>query len=709
MQIAAGRWLKLVVISDAMLVLIGAVITAFVGYTGLVHRMAVDRCLPQVLLKVNTLRHTRHWVILSFWAMTSLLVLVTWGQLETVAGVYTVCFLSVMWSFSIGNMLLKLRRASLPTMTRASWLTVWVACGCISAGIVGNVIERTDSLPSLVLFGALFILPVQLMLHRVQVLRLIAAMVDVRPPAERQRAAAATAAAASALSATSSSWWTPKPSPLPSPKPSPRPSPLIPQRNVAMAAAVAASSAHGMMLNRRRSTGSTPQLGLSHVSGAGGQCDLVSPLGPRRARRNSLPGVLVPPGPLPSDLTATGWSGGAVPALKERRPSLPSRPSPLAAQCGTLSEQPHLLNPLTLPPTTTAISLLNRRASTDSTAIFRRSLQRTLAPGESLGCTHTHPEATAAAERTLTSPAAPATTGAGTSTSTVAAGAVMAAGACASGGASEGAGASAAVTAAVTAAGTAAGTAAVTAAGTAAGAGGGGGGSAPCSDTEGVVGGARRSGQSGGGDSSEHDASVPDKEASVHGERACATPGPNLHGGAAGIATPSASPSASIEVSATAMGCGWRRRILGALHAWATERAQDITEKPLIYFTKHNSPRTLSTVVRYVLANEQRRWIKFVRVVPSSHAVPLDVPMPYLFLQEAYPELTIEYVTVVGAFGPSVVRKVAAELHVPYTFIFMGTFDTSLGHSFTEMGGLRIITSGELSATALAAYQLVQD
>ena len=63
-----------------MMVLVGAVITAFVGFTGLTHRMAVDRCLPQVLLQVNERRHTRHWIIFLFWVMTSFLVVMTWGE-----------------------------------------------------------------------------------------------------------------------------------------------------------------------------------------------------------------------------------------------------------------------------------------------------------------------------------------------------------------------------------------------------------------------------------------------------------------------------------------------------------------------------------------------------------------------------------------------------------------------------------------------------
>ncbi|MEP7271935.1 MAG: APC family permease, partial [Acidobacteriota bacterium] len=48
--LSAGRWLQLLVSVDAALVLSGAVLTSYVGVTGLVRRMALDRCLPQFLL-----------------------------------------------------------------------------------------------------------------------------------------------------------------------------------------------------------------------------------------------------------------------------------------------------------------------------------------------------------------------------------------------------------------------------------------------------------------------------------------------------------------------------------------------------------------------------------------------------------------------------------------------------------------------------------
>ena len=161
---AAGEWLKVWIVIDATLVLVGAVITGFVGFTGLVHRMTVDRCLPQRFLTTNECRKTRHIIIGFYWFLTSTLVLYTWGNIEVLAGVYTVAFLSVMFSFTVGNMLLKLRRSTLPTPVHVEWSIVMLANVCVAAGLIGNIISRPRSLPSLLIFGAVFILPVRFLL-----------------------------------------------------------------------------------------------------------------------------------------------------------------------------------------------------------------------------------------------------------------------------------------------------------------------------------------------------------------------------------------------------------------------------------------------------------------------------------------------------------------------------------------------------------------
>jgi len=67
-QVVGGDWLRILISVDAALVLSGAVLTSFVGVTGLVHRMTLDRCLPQFLLKTNR-RGTTHRIIVAFFLL----------------------------------------------------------------------------------------------------------------------------------------------------------------------------------------------------------------------------------------------------------------------------------------------------------------------------------------------------------------------------------------------------------------------------------------------------------------------------------------------------------------------------------------------------------------------------------------------------------------------------------------------------------------
>jgi hypothetical protein len=136
---AVGAPLAMLVSVDAVLVLSGAVLTSFVGVTGLVRRMSLDRCLPAFLLRENRWRGTQHWILLGFFALCVSILVITAGRIEALAGVYTLAFLSVMALFAIGNMLLKTRRERLPRSERASWPTVGVALVAVLVGLAGNV------------------------------------------------------------------------------------------------------------------------------------------------------------------------------------------------------------------------------------------------------------------------------------------------------------------------------------------------------------------------------------------------------------------------------------------------------------------------------------------------------------------------------------------------------------------------------------------
>ena len=90
---SGGHWLKTLIGIDAVLVLSGAVLTSYVGVIGLCRRMALDRCLPQIFLRENQWKKTNHWIILGFFALCSVILLYTNGQVDKLAGVYTLSFL----------------------------------------------------------------------------------------------------------------------------------------------------------------------------------------------------------------------------------------------------------------------------------------------------------------------------------------------------------------------------------------------------------------------------------------------------------------------------------------------------------------------------------------------------------------------------------------------------------------------------------------
>jgi hypothetical protein len=172
-SLSAGHWLGVLVSIDATLVLSGAVLTSYVGVTGLMRRMSLDRCLPQFLLQENRWRHTNHWIIIGFFLLCWSILAVTGGKIEVLAGVYTLSFLCVMALFAIGNMLLKVKRGRLPRSTRASWPKVTLALAAVLVGVIGNIMLDPSSLRIFLQYYAAVFGIVVMMFLRIQLLKLI--------------------------------------------------------------------------------------------------------------------------------------------------------------------------------------------------------------------------------------------------------------------------------------------------------------------------------------------------------------------------------------------------------------------------------------------------------------------------------------------------------------------------------------------------------
>ena len=126
-----GQWLSLMVSIDAVLVLSGGVLTAYVGVAGLIKQLAHDRCLPRFLTSTNETFQTNHWIILSFFLLCTTLYLATSGDVTILSGVFSLAFLMVLLSFALANMILKVNRPRLPRPLEASWPVVLTGENCL--------------------------------------------------------------------------------------------------------------------------------------------------------------------------------------------------------------------------------------------------------------------------------------------------------------------------------------------------------------------------------------------------------------------------------------------------------------------------------------------------------------------------------------------------------------------------------------------------
>ncbi len=175
-EIAGGLWLATLVSVNAAMVLSGAVLTSYVGVTGLVHRMTLDRCLPQFLLKTNR-RGTAYLIMVAFFLLCVSILLITQGNLGALAGVYTISFLSVMALFGIGNILLKIKRNRLPRPVRSSGFAVFLAISAVLAALVGNAVLNPAYVVVFLEYFIPTVIVVFIMLYRTTLLGIFAYLI----------------------------------------------------------------------------------------------------------------------------------------------------------------------------------------------------------------------------------------------------------------------------------------------------------------------------------------------------------------------------------------------------------------------------------------------------------------------------------------------------------------------------------------------------
>ncbi|KAH9120730.1 hypothetical protein AeMF1_007228, partial [Aphanomyces euteiches] len=176
---AAGKWAQWLVVIDSFVVLSGAVLTAYVGINGLMRRLASDRVVPALFMQKNKWRGTCHWIILSFFAIATSLVLVLDANQTQVAGVYTYSFLSLMFLFGSGCIMLKLKRQDIPRDIKAPWWCCLLGMALVFCGFMANLLGNPKTLMYFVSYFAFVLVVVFAMLERVFILRVLVVITNL--------------------------------------------------------------------------------------------------------------------------------------------------------------------------------------------------------------------------------------------------------------------------------------------------------------------------------------------------------------------------------------------------------------------------------------------------------------------------------------------------------------------------------------------------
>ena len=172
---------------DAFIVLAAALLTSFIGINGLIRRMSMDRCLPQFFLIQNPWTHTDSFILVGFYLLCVSQVIIFDCDVAALGGVYCFAFLAVMIIFSIGNMLLKVKRPSLPREVSVSWIHAILGFLSVAVALAGNVLGKPQLLTFFFVYSFLVGILVFVMFQRVTIVRALYKMLNKNEKTEDRK------------------------------------------------------------------------------------------------------------------------------------------------------------------------------------------------------------------------------------------------------------------------------------------------------------------------------------------------------------------------------------------------------------------------------------------------------------------------------------------------------------------------------------------
>jgi amino acid transporter len=120
-------------------------------------------------------------------------------------------------------------------------------------------------------------------------------------------------------------------------------------------------------------------------------------------------------------------------------------------------------------------------------------------------------------------------------------------------------------------------------------------------------------------------------------------------------------------------------------------KIEAINSQQVVFFTRGDDIANLNNAMLYVRQNEHTNRIKIVTVVKDTNEVPERLKEELKFLDEAYPEIDIEFVVLEGEFGPALIEELSEKWGIPTNFMFIGSPGDHFMYGLADLRGVRLI------------------
>ena len=118
----------------------------------------------------------------------------------------------------------------------------------------------------------------------------------------------------------------------------------------------------------------------------------------------------------------------------------------------------------------------------------------------------------------------------------------------------------------------------------------------------------------------------------------------------------------------------------------------DINEPPILFFCKKMDLSTINKAILYVRTNEQTSTLRIVHVYDNTLDLDDRFASTVAMFDRIYPKLKIDFLSIRGAFGPTMIEWISVNLKIPKNMMFIKQTDSGFAHAISTLGGVRVIT-----------------